>query len=368
VDQTNDVFEPTPAETNYLERQLANVSRSFALVLPFVEPPTRHYLAAAYLLCRVVDNIEDCTRRAEWKDQRFGEFLRLLDDPGRAGEVLQGWNSEPWPGLTHNEARLMGPDDGLMLWQIYAQMPEAPQKIVRHWTSAMAQGMQQLGDPDHCPCFVSREGVEVLREQSDYDGYCYFVAGTVGNMASELIIRQYGLSPDVAEILNSRAEACGRSLQKTNIVKDFAEDLARGICYLPDAWLSEAEYRPLSLQGAAPVWKSMVLVDVLTELRGATDYLLALPYGAAGYRRASLMCLLPAYQTLLLAAQRQKTLFTSKHRVKISKPAMVQCLVDSQRLLFDNDGIRRYSQQLESAILGQFRAVTSPSMSVSLPS
>jgi farnesyl-diphosphate farnesyltransferase len=337
-------------------------------VLPFVEPPARDYLATAYLLCRVVDNIDDCTRPAEWKDQRFAEFLRMLGDPAHAGELLLGWDGGFWPGLTDNEARLMGSDDGLMLWQVYARMPEAPRQIVHHWTSTMAQGMSHLGNPDHCPCFVRRQDVDILREQSDYDGYCYYVAGTVGNMASELIVRQYGLPEDVAKVLNSRAEACGRSLQKTNIVKDFAEDLARGICYLPDAWLSEAEYLPLSLKGAPPEWKRMVLADVLTELRGASDYLLALPYEATGFRRASLMCLLPAYQTVLLAAQRQKTLFTSRHQVKISKPAMVQCLADSKRLLFDNDGIRRYSRELEGAIFEQFKPVTKTFTRVSLKS
>ena len=364
----NDAFEPSAAETAYLERQLNNVSRSFALVVPFVEPPTRYYLSTAYLLCRVVDNIEDCTRATEWKDARFDEFLRLLSTPDRAREVLPGWDAESWPGLTENEARMMGFEDGLMLWQIYAQIPEAPRAIVRHWTSAMAQGMRQVGDPDHCPCFVRRQGIDILEEQTDYDGYCYFVAGTVGNMASELIIRQYGLTAAVAETLGSLAEACGRSLQKTNIVKDFAEDLSRGICYLPDRWLSEADYSPLSLRGAAPAWKEMVLADVLAELRGATDYVLALPYSAAGYRRASLMCLLPAYRTLLAAAQRQETLFTAQHQVKISKPDMARCLVDSQRLLFDNNAIRRYSRRLENAVLNEFKPSKETAAKVSLPS
>jgi farnesyl-diphosphate farnesyltransferase len=365
--QMNDAFELSRTEQAYLARQLGNVSRSFALVVPFVEVPTRHYLATAYLLCRVVDNIEDCGRSTEWKDERFGEFLGLLIEPGRAEQVLGLWDGEPWPGLTDKETLLMGCDDGLMLWQIYAQMPEEPRAIVGHWTSAMAEGMRQLGDPNHCPCFVKHEGVDILEAQSDYDGYCYYVAGTVGNMASELVVRQYGLTADVAEVLQSRAEACGLSLQKTNIVKDFAEDLARGICYLPDEWLRKAEYLPLALQGAAPAWKAMVLGDVLTQLREATDYLLALPYTAAGYRRASLMCLLPAYQTLLLAAQRQETLFTSRHEVKISKPTMARCLVDSQALLFDNDGVRRYSRQLESAILGEFTPRNKTSAATSLP-
>jgi farnesyl-diphosphate farnesyltransferase len=232
----------------------------------------------------------------------------------------------------------------------------------------MAEGMKQLGNPDRCPCFAQRQGVDILATQTDYDDYCYYVAGTVGNMASELIIKQYGLSGDVADVLASRAEACGRSLQKTNIVKDFAKDLARGVCYLPETWLKDAEYRPLSLQGAGAGWKSMVLADVMTELRGATDYLLALPYTAAGYRRASLMCLLPAYETLLLAAQRQKSLFTAEHQVKISRPVMVRCIADSKRLLFDNDAIHRYSRRLERAILDQFEPLRVTSAAASLQS
>ncbi len=197
--------------------------------------------------------------------------------------------------------------------------------------------------------------MDILQEEADYDAYCYYVAGTVGSMASELVVRQYGLPTKIADALNLRAEACGRSLQKTNIIKDFAEDLARCICYLPDNWLSEAAYQPLALEGAARDWTARVFADVLRELRGATGYVLALPYHAAGYRRASLLCLLPAYHTLLLAARRHATLFTSEHQVKISKPTMARCLADSQSLQFDNDGIRRYSHRMESAILDQFK-------------
>jgi len=169
------------------------------------------------------------------------------------------------------------------------------------------------------------------------------------------VVRQYGLSTAVAAELSLRAEACGRSLQKTNIIKDFAEDLARCICYLPDKWLSAAAYQPLALEGAGREWTAMVFADVLDELRQATDYVLALPYQAAGYRRASLLCLLPAYQTLMLAARRQGTLFTSQHQVKISKPTMARCMVDAQRLQFDDGAIRRYSQRMERAIRDQFK-------------
>ena len=72
----------------------------------------------------------------------------------------------------------------------------------------------------------------------------------------------------------------------------------------------------------------MVLGDVLDEFRAATEYVLALPDSARGYRRASLLCLFPAYQTLYLAAQRQEILFTPEHKIKISRPTMARCVAD----------------------------------------
>jgi hypothetical protein len=92
-----------------------------------------------------------------------------------------------------------------------------------------------------------------------------------------------------------------------------------------------------------------VLGNVMDELEESVDYVLALPYNAAGYRMASLLCLLPAYQTLLLAAQRQEELFTPDHHVKISRDTMSQCLLDARSMLVDNDAILRYSREIKNA-------------------
>jgi len=141
-------------------------------------------------------------------------------------------------------------------------------------------------------------------------------------------------------------EACGRGLQKTNIVKDFAEDLERGICYLPEEWLEKANYTPLSLQGAGLDWKYRILGNVLDELDQASQYVLALPYRAAGYRMASLLCLLPAYQTNLLEARQNEKLFTREHRFKISRQVMARCVMDAQRMLKNNSAILQYGKQI----------------------
>lgn len=340
----------TTVQNAYLNRHMKKVSRSFALVVSTLEEPLEQYMATAYLICRVVDNIEDCTQPFSWQEKRFEEFSVMLQEPNMAPDVLGVWNREYWPGLTADERRLMGPEDGLALWQIYNLIPKDARTSINKWVSVMAGGMSLIEDPHRTPRRVTHNGVQLLAYADDYDHYCFFVAGTVGRMATELAIKHYHIDPVTAESLLASCEACGRALQKTNIVKDFAKDLRRGISYLPDEWLQEVEYSPLSLAGAALYWRQKVITNVLTELREASQYVLALPQRANGYRMASLMCLLPAYETLLVAARKHENLFTADHKFKMSRMTMARCLRDSRAMVTNNAAIRDYSNRLHQAV------------------
>ena len=163
----------SPAQVSYLSRLMDEVSRSFAVVVSYLEQPLRDYFATAYLLCRVVDNIEDCGRPHTWKQRRFADFIWLLAEPEGAAQVLPGWASEQWPALTENERRMMTLDHGAMLWQIYAAIPPAPRDIIHRWALAMANGMSALEDPGRAPHLTQRDGVQVLARESDYNRYCY---------------------------------------------------------------------------------------------------------------------------------------------------------------------------------------------------
>jgi farnesyl-diphosphate farnesyltransferase len=340
----------TDGEEKYLDDTMNKVSRSFALVVRSLEEPLNSALSVAYLICRVVDNIEDCAQPFPWKKKRFQEFHQLIEKPAGAPRILAAWSQESWPGLTQDESDMMGQVGGSILWEIYAKIPEGSRSSIGRWASEMADGMLRVEDPDQHPLLENRDGVRVLAAESDFNEYCYYVAGTVGHMATELVVVHYGLAEDVAARLTATCEACGRGLQKTNILKGFAEDLSRGISYLPYTWHREADDAPLSLAGAPLEWKKKVIADVVRDLHDATEYLLALPYDAAGYRMASLMSLMPAYQTLLLAAKRHDTLFTSEHHVKISRPTMAKCQWDAHSMLADNDAVIRYSRRLEGEI------------------
>jgi len=66
------------------------------------------------------------------------------------------------------------------------------------------------------------------------DSYCYYVAGVVGEMLTELFC---GYSPAIMRqhrrAARPRPVVSRRGLQMTNILKDFWEDRSRGACWLP---------------------------------------------------------------------------------------------------------------------------------------
>ena len=93
-----------------------------------------------------------------------------------------------------------------------------------------------------------------------------------------------------------------------------------------------------------------MLKDVLSELHDSISYIIALPYEATGYRVASLLCALPAYQTMLKAARSQDKLFTPEHQIKISKLTFYNCIRDARSMAGSNEAIIRYRLEAERQI------------------
>ena len=77
---------------------LQKTSRTFALTIPQLPPPTREEVGIAYLLFRIVDTFEDATR---WSpDKRIAairDFLPLLEepDPAQARRFAERCASDP---------------------------------------------------------------------------------------------------------------------------------------------------------------------------------------------------------------------------------------------------------------------------------
>lgn len=343
-------FQLTKAEEAYLSLFMNKVSRSFTLVAPQVESPLDHYLAVAYLICRVVDNIEDCVIPFQQKQVLFSEFSNLLQQPELAEYILGKWSQINWSGLSSDEIEMMTIENGLTLWQIYARIPSQYRSSICEWAKKMADGMALVTNLNDESLFITEHQIRLPRTTADYNLYCFYVAGTVGRMITELAITYYNIGHEDGEQLLSYSEACGRALQKTNIVKDFATDLARGDSFLPNEWVQEVDYTPFALKDVPVWWKRRVILDVLAELDESVNYVINLPKTAVGYRKAGLLMMLPAYQTILLAAKRVQTLFTPEHAVKISRTTMGKCVIQAQLMASDDENIRAYGKDLSQQI------------------
>lgn len=71
-----------------------------------------------------------------------------------------------------------------------------------------------------------------IETEADLATYCYGVAGVVGLLSARIFRYR---DPEVEPL----AVSLGRAMQRTNILRDLAEDLAAGRCYLPAQVLAE---------------------------------------------------------------------------------------------------------------------------------
>jgi phytoene synthase len=80
---------------------------------------------------------------------------------------------------------------------------------------------------------MDAETTIVAPDLATLDLYCDRVAGAVGRLS----VRAFG---DASAAADEVAQALGRALQLTNILRDIHEDAGRGRLYLPREWLAEA--------------------------------------------------------------------------------------------------------------------------------
>lgn len=206
---------------------LEKTSRTFALSIPLLPEPTRRRVGVAYLLFRVADTFEDSTR---WPRERrvraLEEFRALLDDPSgpRVEDRAAGWAAQvPVQRDAYRELLSELPS----VLEAYRALEPGSRELIRSHTGRTARGMAEIvgrTDPD---------GHLRLRDLEDLRGYCYTVAGIVGEMLTELFLLD---GPGLAEIgpyLRERSVRFGEGLQLVNILKDSAADAREGRIYLP---------------------------------------------------------------------------------------------------------------------------------------
>ncbi len=298
----------------FARRILPEVSRTFALNIPVLPKPLDLVVTVAYLLCRIADTLED--EGQGLRSDLFGELAHLValpaDWPARADEFTRAARGVLRPEAPAAEVELL--EHTRTVLQALADLPAWTQPYVARCVGTMSKGMDEITRGVH-----GRPGVDGLASLDALMTYCYYVAGTVGEMLTGLFIGHSEDARAIAKVLEPRAVAFGRALQLTNILKDIREDLDRGICWLPKDRLAAHGLTARTLALPERRAQAVALLDELVgvaraEIDRAFEYTLALPENETGLR---LFCLWPLFFAVL-------TLQMLEHNPAVFEPAPVK--------------------------------------------
>lgn len=205
---------------------LQKTSRTFALAIPLLPEPTRNQVGIAYLLFRIADTFEDAVLwTREHRLAALDRFVELLDhDPSAAQALSLECLRDPpveHPGYRELVARME------LVLRDFGALPLPVRVAVRRHLIRSVSGMKQ---------FVRRADQQnglILSDIDDLRGYCYSVAGIVGEMLTELYLLDRPELASSAEELRARAASFGEGLQMVNVLKDAPADAQEGRVYVP---------------------------------------------------------------------------------------------------------------------------------------
>ncbi|KAL5563109.1 hypothetical protein UlMin_032856 [Ulmus minor] len=175
---------------------LHKVSRSFALVIQQLGTELRNSVCIFYLVLRALDTVEDDTSiPTDVKVPILKEFYRHIYNP-------------EWHFSCGTKEYKVLMDQFHHVSNAFLELGKGYQEAIEDVTKRMGAGMAK---------FICKE-VETV---DDYDEYCHYVAGLVGLGLSKL----FHASGKEDLIEDSLSNSMGLFLQKTNIIRDYLEDI-----------------------------------------------------------------------------------------------------------------------------------------------
>lgn len=282
------------AELAYQKAILGSVSRTFALTIPLLPPAIEVVVGNTYLLCRIVDTIEDAANlQPETKQHLSKLFLDAVLEKSSVQSFV-----EPCLRALHGYGN---PDE----LDLIAHTPTVlrilhtctlqDQAAVSRCVSIMSEGMSR---------FHSKQSQMGLKDLKEFEEYCYVVAGVVGELLTTIFSNHSSEFARNFQGQENLAIDFGQALQMTNILKDSPEDRARGVSWKP-AGMTQLELLRIAHQ----------------KLEASMQYILRIPKKDIGIRRFCFLAFGLAVMTLSKIAQREQ--FNNKDEVKLSRKTVM---------------------------------------------
>lgn len=324
------------AESTDIEYQaqiLPGVSRTFALTIPVLPPRLAEVVTNAYLLCRIADTIEDDVGLDNEQKSHFHErFVAVVEgtepaDPF-AADLAPLLSDRVLPAerdLVANTAAVIRVTHGFL--------PDE-RAALTHCVRVMCAGM---------PDFARNRSLKGLGDLEEMAQYCYFVAGVVGEMLTELFLLH---CPDLEphrERMMKLAISFGQGLQMTNILKDIWDDRTADACWLPRSVFGSGSFSLEQLEDGhlSPSFRkglNHLLGVAHAHLRNALEYTCLIPKREVGIRRFCLWAI--GLAVLTLRKIHRNPGFRSGAEVKVSRRTVKATVVTTNLTLMSNRAVR----------------------------
>lgn len=310
-------------------RQLEATSRSFASVIQELNPELLVPVTLFYLVLRGLDTIEDdMTIPLDKKLPLLRNFHETMEQ--------DGWQFHE---SKEKDRELLAKFD-VVVTELKKLQPKHLE-IIREMTKKMGNGMADyVQDED-----MIKNGVKSI---DDYELYCHYVAGLVGEGLTRLFVSSDLANPKLAD-RPSLTESMAQFLQKTNIIRDIREDWQDGRRWWPkEIWSKHVDkwedlFDPAHREAALNCSSEMVL-DALKHAEECLFYM-------AGMRDQSCFNFVAIPQGMAIATLekvfRNPELF--EKNVKITKGIACQIMLDStQNLYTEAENFRKFARKIHA--------------------
>ncbi len=308
---------------SYCMSILPNVSRSFAIGILFLSGEMKKSVLVGYLLCRIIDTIEDDRHlNIKLKEQyliKFKDCFYNENDCTLYSSIANQLKGDKFHlDLVKNTHRV---------FQVYFSLSKNSQSILKRWVSEMSNGMA---------LFVNRypAGIRIVSLE-EYKEYCYYVAGTVGYLLTDLW-KEYGhfISGKVYNDMFKNSVIFGEALQTVNILKDISWDAqGENSIYIPLNVLKkynvthESMLDPeMKLNTEKAVKEILILAH--EDLKISLDYLKSIPKVNFRIRFFCIFPFLLAFATLR-ELEKSKNIISPDKVIKVSRQVVKKIKVYS---------------------------------------
>nr|AYV97147.1 isopentenyl diphosphate isomerase/squalene synthase [Haslea ostrearia] len=204
-------------DLKFCDEILVKVSRSFAAVIRQLPASLLVDIMIFYLALRALDTIEDDTTAFASHEEKINELKNFRKNAlGNPNWSMDGVGEA-------DEKRLL--QEFPRAHRVYAALNPKSREIIDDITQRMADGMAE---------YVGKDLGQGTRDISEYNRYCHFVAGLVGEGLSRLF-GQSGLEDESFAKELFLSDQMGLFLQKTNIIRDYLEDYVDGRAFWPQS-------------------------------------------------------------------------------------------------------------------------------------